>query len=231
MKVIIIGGLDVTRTDFITYMKKKCESLQDHNIISNQKKILQVHASSGHKNAIDEILSKEEIQNKLIDMKAANEVKALQKFKKKLSNQPDYTSYGYNHVQYADTLSLIDDLLIIDSLFQNADFNKRRQYITLIDSVREKNGNVYLFSKLHESGHQLDLYSGIAAVLRAPLVEYENQIDSLITSNEVNVFHVPSYFNNNNNNNNDNDDDDDDDINNLLDESTQEAMRAMGLLL
>lgn len=225
MKVVIIGGLDVTRTDFIAYLKRNCESLQDHHIIRNQKKILQVHASSGHKNAIDEILSKEEIQNKLTDMKAASEVKALQRFKKKLANQPDYTSYGYNHVQYADTLSLIDELLIIDSLFQNADFHKRRQYITLIDSVREKNGSVFLFSKLHESGHQLDLYSGIAAVLRAPLVEYENHIESVI-SNNINVFRVPSYSNDNSFDVND-----DNNNNDGLDESTLEAMRSMGLIL
>ena len=226
MKVIIIGGLDVTRTDFMNYMKKNGESLQDVNITRNQKKILQAHASSGHKNAIDEILGKEEVQSKLSDMKAAGEVQALKKFNEKLSKDPDWACYGYNHVQYADVLLLIDELLIIDSLFQNADFNKRRQYVQLVESVREHGGKVFLFSNLHVSGQKLNLYSGIAAVLRAPLVDYEFESDA--TSNQSNVFRVPSYSAQSNLRDDSDDDDNDDDE---LDEQTQEEMRSLGLLL
>ena len=225
MKVIIIGGLDVTRTDFINYMKKNGESLQDVNITRNQKKILQAHASSGHKHAIDEILGKEEVQSRLSDMKATGEVQALKKFNEKLSKDPDWACYGYNHVLYADVLLLIDELLIIDSLFQNADFNKRRQYVALVESVREHGGKVFLFSNLHVSGQKLNLYSGIAAVLRAPLVDYEIPSEASSNQSDLNVFRVPSYQSNLV----DSDSDDDNDLE--LDERTQEEMRSMGLLL
>lgn len=225
MKVIIIGGLDVTRSDFINFMKKNSESLQDVNIIRNLKKILQAHASSGHKHAIDEILGKDEVQSRLSDLKATGEVLALKKFNEKLSKDSDWACYGYNHVHYADVLLLIDELLIIDSLFQSADFNKRRQYVSLVESVREHGGKVYLFSNLHVSGQKLNLYSGIAAVLRAPLAEYELP-ETFSNQSDTNVFRVPSYSGQQNVGDYDDDDDDDE-----VDERTQDEMRSLGLLL
>ena len=40
-----------------------------------------------------------------------------------------------------------EGLLITDELFRNIDFNKRRRYVDLVDSVKESGGEVRLFSR------------------------------------------------------------------------------------
>jgi protein pelota len=62
-----------------------------------------------------------------------------------------------------------------DKLFRVNNVGKRRKWAALIEGVREGGGEVLLFSSAHVSGGALDQLSGIAAVLRFPLPELEDQ--------------------------------------------------------
>ena len=52
-------------------------------------------------------------------------------------------------------------------------FNLRKKYVSLSDSVRQHGGQVCLFSSMHVSGQQLDNFTGCAAILRFPLPDID----------------------------------------------------------
>ena len=52
---------------------------------------------------------------------------------------------------------------------------QRTAYAQLVDGVRESGGDALIFSGAHVSGEQLDQLSGIAAILRFPLPDLEDQ--------------------------------------------------------
>jgi protein pelota len=58
-------------------------------------------------------------------------------------------------------------------LFRNSNVSTRKKYVTLVESVREHGGKVYIFSSMHVSGQQLQQVSGVAAILRYPLPDLE----------------------------------------------------------
>jgi hypothetical protein len=97
-------------------------------------------------------------------------VRALERFYSMLSLDPDRAAYGYQFIKHADEHLAVDELLVSDQLFKSADVRTRKQYVQLVESVREHNGKVYIFSGMHVSGEQLGQYTGIAGTLRFPLV-------------------------------------------------------------
>ncbi|KAJ1949426.1 Translation factor pelota, partial [Dispira parvispora] len=123
-------------------------------IFENKFKFVLVHCSSGHKHALQEVLDDQAVQSKLADTKAARETRALDEFYKLLNDNPDRAYYGYDHVVKASENGAIDQLLITDELFRAADVKTRRQYNSLVESVREYGGKVLVFSTLHVSGER-----------------------------------------------------------------------------
>lgn len=65
-------------------------------LIENKSKFVRVHASSGHKHAVEEILSQPAVQSRLADTKASEEIRALATFFDMLKKDPDRAYYGYN---------------------------------------------------------------------------------------------------------------------------------------
>jgi hypothetical protein len=86
-----------------------------------------------------------------------------------LGTQENWVCYGYSQVLLADEYLLIHELLITDTLFKSSDLLTRQKYIKLIEEVKSHGGIVHVFSSMHTSGEQLNLLTGVAAILRAPL--------------------------------------------------------------
>ena len=45
----------------------------------------------------------------------------------------------------------------------------RNRYVDMVEAVRARGGEALIFSSMHESGQQLNLLTGIAAILTYPL--------------------------------------------------------------
>ena len=105
------------------------------------------------------------------------EIEILNKFMRMIDTNPDKAYYGYNHVLQANEQLAIHSLLVTDGLFRNPDVKIRKQYVSLVESVRENGGDVYVFSTLHVSGIQLQQVSGVAAILRFPLPDIIDEHD------------------------------------------------------
>lgn len=93
--------------------------------------------------------------------------------------------YGPDHVALAASRGAVGTLLISDELFRASDFEVRKRYVSIVEDVREKRGEVLIFSSMHESGQrrhrtvtelrlltmhtELNQITGIAAILTFPL--------------------------------------------------------------
>mmetsp|Transcript_106145 Transcript_106145/g.158804 ORF Transcript_106145/g.158804 Transcript_106145/m.158804 type:complete len:149 (-) Transcript_106145:17-463(-) len=110
---------------------------------------------------------------RMSDTKVAKEVEVLNKFMRMIDTDPDRAYYGYNHIARAHEQLAIDSLLVTDELFRASSVKTRRQYVDLVESVRENGGKVYVFSSMHISGQQLQHVSGVAAILRYPLPDLD----------------------------------------------------------
>lgn len=162
-------------------------SLKEDNspIYRNKAKFVRVHASSGYKSAIEEMLGSPEIMSKLTNVKAIDEVRALKNFVETISTDPDRACYGFKEVQRANEQLAIDDLLITDQMYRCDNFDERNKYVALMESIKANGGKVFHFSSMHVSGEQLNNYTGIAATLRFPLPDLDLDEEELTNQQQA----------------------------------------------
>ncbi|KDP23304.1 hypothetical protein JCGZ_23137 [Jatropha curcas] len=174
IRCAVIASPGFTKDQFHRYLLLEAERRQLRSIIENKSRIVLVHASSGYKHSLREVLDAPNVMNMIKDTKAAQEVRALDDFFDMLSNDPARACYGPKHVEVAHERMAVQTLLITDDLFRNADIPTRQKYVNLVNSVKDSGGNVHIFSSMHVSGEQLAQLTGIAAILRFPLPDLED---------------------------------------------------------
>lgn len=173
VKCVLIASPGFVKDQFYEYMFQQASKTDNKTILDNRSAFVLVHSSSGFKHALKEVLADPAIANKLADTKAASEIKCIDQFYSLLMTDPNKAYYGLKHVQKANEAQAIDTLLISDKLFRCNDVAQRKMYVELVDSVRDFGGDVKMFSSLHPSGEQLDQLTGIAALLRYPMDDIE----------------------------------------------------------
>ncbi|KAF5397579.1 Pelota mRNA surveillance and ribosome rescue factor [Paragonimus heterotremus] len=184
VKCIILASPGFVREQFFDYLIQTAVKQDKRVFLENKSKFVLVHSSSGHKHALKEVLADTNILSKLANTKAATEVTALNDFYQMLKVDQSRAFYGYKHVKTAADAFAIDTLLVSDALFRSRDLEERRRYVALVDSVKEDQGTVRIFSSLHVSGEQLNQLSGVAAILRFPIPEPTSESDSDSSANE-----------------------------------------------
>ncbi|KAK9464539.1 hypothetical protein V1512DRAFT_268184 [Lipomyces arxii] len=150
-------------------------------ILKSKSKFLLVHCASGHMHALNEVLRSPEVLSQLADTKFAKESATLEKFFEVLNEGDEFGGsrawYGPRHVAAAVERGAVKTLLISDRLFRSDDVKIRKQYIDMVEQVKAQGGEALVFSSLHESGKQLDQFTGIAAILNFPVPELEDMTD------------------------------------------------------
>lgn len=174
VRCAVIASPGFTKDQFHRHLLLEAERRQLRPIIENKSRIVLVHASSGYKHSLKEVLDAPNVMNMIKDTKAAQEVRVLKDFFDMLSNDPDRACYGPKHVEVAHERMAVQTLLITDELFRNADIPMRKKYVNLVNSVKGSGGTVHIFSSMHASGEQLAQLTGVAAILRFPLPELED---------------------------------------------------------
>ncbi len=204
IKAIIIGSPGFLKDDFYKYMIDRATQEDKSLLIKNKHKFVTTHVTSGHKKALDEIYENKNLHDQLADVKAVAEMRALSAFHSMLTKDEYRACYGKDHVLLANEYTAIQSLLITDQLFKAPDPIVRAMYVKLSESVAERGGEVHIFSVMHGSGKQLEMYTGIAAILRFPVqLDEADDIVANVKYHEETIFN-PSNNNNDNHNNNDN---------------------------
>lgn len=176
VKAVLLASPGFVNSDFFAFLNAEAQLKEDKPLLQNKAKFVLCHSSSGHKHALEEVLTQPGIQARLSDTKAVGEVQALGDFFAMLSAQPDRAHYGFNHVRVAAEHDAVETLLMSDSIFRGRDFLARRQFVDLVESVKAKGGRFLCFSSLHVTGEKLHQLGGVAAVLRFPLeIEMEEE--------------------------------------------------------
>ena len=184
VKCILIASPGFVKDHFFDFMIASAVKNEIKVLIENKSKFLLVHSSSGFKHSLKEVLADPIVQSKLSDTKAAAEVKSLEKFHQLLGTEPDRAYYGLKHVEKANEFQAIETLLISDTLFRSKNLEERKHYVDLVDAVRANDGDVKIFSSLHTTGEQLDQLTGVAAILRFPVPQVEEEVESTSSGEE-----------------------------------------------
>lgn len=175
IKCLVIAGPGFAKDGFKAFLDAEAQRKEARPLLLNKSKILVTSASTAYTQALKEVLSAPGIANQIKDTKAAAEVAALSDFMAMLANDPSRAFYGPGHVAAAHELGAIQTLLISDSLFRTSNVPRRRRFVQLVEEVEEGGGKVLVFSGAHTSGQQLTQLTGIAAILKFPLPQLEDQ--------------------------------------------------------
>jgi len=154
IKCVLVASPGFVKDQFLEYVLAQALKTDNKVLLENKGKFLLVHASSGFKHSLREVLADPTVTAKLADTKAAGEVRALEAFYATLQTEPDKAFYGLKQVEKANEAQGIQVLLISDALFRGCDVPTRRRYVNLIEGVRDSGGEVKIFSSLHVSGER-----------------------------------------------------------------------------
>ncbi|SOV75171.1 PelOta protein homologue, putative [Plasmodium sp. gorilla clade G3] len=177
IKCIVLGGPGFFKNDFFTYLYEKSDMKNDKNILTLKNKFLIVKTSNIFKNSLNEILNDENMKKQILSLKVVSHVDILNKFYKIFEKNEDKICYGPDEVKYASKINAIDSLLITDKTFRSCDVKTRKEYVQVVQHVKNTGGQVYIFSDNHTSGEQLNSLTGIAAILKFPIFYDINQAD------------------------------------------------------
>ncbi|KAF8111791.1 hypothetical protein N665_0072s0005 [Sinapis alba] len=174
VRCVVIASPGFTKDQFHRHLLLEAERRELRAITENKSRILLVHANSGYRHSLGEVLSDPKVIKMIQDTKASKEVNALKDFFTMFDKDPYRACYGPKHVEFAHEQKAIQTLLITDELFKNSDVQKRKKYVDFVESVKQLGGEAFIFSSMHVSGEQLAKHTGIAALLRFPLPDIDD---------------------------------------------------------
>lgn len=166
VKCVIVASPSFFKDDFLKYMLEEAAKGDMKTITGNKHKFLAVHSSSGYLHEIDAIMKDKAVQAQIADTKAFQDVAAMENFIRMLAVDFDRVTFGLNHVEAALDRGAVEQLLITDELFRSSVVSERQRYVRLVEQVKASGGQVFVFSRMHQSGERLAGMTGVAAILR-----------------------------------------------------------------
>lgn len=118
VKCVLIASPGFVKEQFHEYMFQQAVKSDIKVLIENKSKFMLIHASSGFKHSLKEVLQDPSVLAKMSDTKAAGEVKRLEAFYTMLQFEPARAFYGKKHIQKAVDAQAVETLLISDNLFR-----------------------------------------------------------------------------------------------------------------
>ncbi|WVQ82415.1 mRNA surveillance protein pelota [Cryptococcus sp. DSM 104549] len=169
LKAIVIASPGFTKDAVYEYIFQQATLTSNKALLASRSKWLKVHSNTSHVHGLVEALKAPEVAKMLAGAKFAREGLGLDKFHKMLATDELRAWYGPEHVALAVDRGAVGTLLISDDLFRSSDPATRTHYVQMVEAVRARGGEALIFSSMHESGQQLNLLTGIAAILTYPL--------------------------------------------------------------
>ncbi|KAI0638111.1 eRF1 domain 1-domain-containing protein [Trametes polyzona] len=169
LRAIVIASPGWVRDAVYDYILAEANRTSNKPLLAARNKFIKVHVNSPHVHSLVEALKSPEIATQMKETKFAREGMMLDKFFKMLASDENRAWYGPDHVALAADRGAIGTLLISDELFRASDAAQRKRFVEMVEDVKNKGGEVLIFSSMHESGQQLNQLTGIAAILTFPL--------------------------------------------------------------
>ncbi|THH14883.1 hypothetical protein EW146_g5511 [Bondarzewia mesenterica] len=157
LKAIVIASPGWVRDAVFDHIMAEATRTSNKALLAARPKFMRVHVHSPHVHSLVEVLKSPEIVAQLKETKFAREGIMLDKFFKMLGSDEQRAWYGPDHVALAAERGAIGTLLISDELFRASDPVLRKKYVQLVEDVRNKGGEVVMFSSMHESGQHVEV--------------------------------------------------------------------------
>jgi protein pelota len=184
IKAMLIASPGFIKDEFSDWFWAEATRTENKMLLGNRPKFLMAHSSSGFKHSLKEVLADPTVLAQLQDTKAYAETKALEEWTDMLSENPHRAVYGLQFCKAANTQQSIDYLMVTDDLFRAADQRVRQTYVDLVEECEANGAVIHYFSSLHVSGEALSKMSGVAAMLRFPVVNLDELVQSAADGHE-----------------------------------------------
>jgi len=175
LRCLLVAGPGFTKDALVGYLHAEAQKRELRPLLEARGKFITAHASSAYKHALQEAMQEPAVASRVKDTRASAEIGALDAFFMQMSVDSSRAFYGPGHVRAAHELGAVQTLLLSDALFRTSDPAQRKGWVELVEGVRAGGGQAHVFSAAHVSGEQLGQLSGVAAILRFPLPELEDQ--------------------------------------------------------
>ncbi|ESS30382.1 putative Pelota [Toxoplasma gondii GAB2-2007-GAL-DOM2] len=181
VKCVLIAGPGFMKDEFLEFLHREAVKRGCKDFISRKQMFVTASASTAHKQALTELLADPSVMALLENTKAVRHAQRLQEFYRLLnrtletstgSDKRNLTCYGPGQVATAVDVGAVASLLITDGLLRSSDTAERRRFLRLVEEVERTGGEVLTFSDQHTSGEQLNMLSGVAAILKFPIDDF-----------------------------------------------------------
>lgn len=178
VKAVVLAGPGNVRVRVFDKLKsidqhEKSEALRKA-VKQNLYKFACIQTSSTFKSSISEIMKDKTGAKLLEDTKAVKEVKKLEEFYEIFMKNSNMAVFSEAEVRFANELGAVRSLLVTDGLLRAKNFHTRKRIGKLVEDIKGKGAEVFVFNEDHDSGSKLKDITGIAAILR-----FEIDVDSI----------------------------------------------------
>jgi protein pelota len=139
--------------------------------------VVLAHSSSGEKQTLAEIISDPAVRQKMSDLQFSQDLVVLDEFFRVLSEDDRRAVYSLVDVETAANQQAVQVLLISDSMLRNRRITDRQRVAEIIKTVKVNAGEVRKISSVHVAGARLEQLSGIAALLRFPIYDLQEDAE------------------------------------------------------
>ena len=169
IKCVVLGGPGEIRTEFYNWLQKHVVQVHDQATQAALKTFVNVGTKDIHRDALNGLLTDDQVKRKIANTKCAQHAKAFDDFQKMIANDETRAVYGPVHVEEAVDRGAVSHLLLMDRMFKCDDVKERKKWVTLVQTVENMNCEVLIYSSKHVTGEALEKgYGGLAALLRYP---------------------------------------------------------------
>jgi protein pelota len=185
VKSLLIASPGFTKDQFFEY-------LQSHKPAwFSQEKVILAHASSGEKIALTDTLADPLVKQQLSTAKFTQDMDSIEEFFLVLSKEPNRAVYCLKDVETSARQQAVQSLFISDSTLRKHKVSDREKIIEIIKSVKQNGGTVSTLSSIHVAGERLNQLSGIAALLRFPIYDLQENDEDEAEEDEIEFVEMP----------------------------------------
>eukprot|EP00672_Neobodo_designis_P016573 CAMPEP_0174829058 /NCGR_PEP_ID=MMETSP1114-20130205/1700_1 /TAXON_ID=312471 /ORGANISM="Neobodo designis, Strain CCAP 1951/1" /LENGTH=418 /DNA_ID=CAMNT_0016062797 /DNA_START=80 /DNA_END=1336 /DNA_ORIENTATION=- len=177
MKVILFCSPGHVREEFINFLNAEAQRADANPALKafmqERQKFCTVKTSSGLRHSLQEALLDPQVQQRMASARVASDIAVFNAFQAMMASEPDRAVYGPDVVFAAMGDNVIDTLLLSDELLRSPNPIERHLYTEMASDVAEFGGAVQVFSSVGVAAEQLRALTGVAAILRAEMPQYE----------------------------------------------------------
>ena len=166
-KCVVVASPGFTKDEFGDYMTDQVNNNVKgyENIKQNLKKFVYVHASSGYKQSLEEVLKKPNIKSLIKSTKCSEESTVMERFNEVLGKEMDKAFFGLPAFEIACQKNAIDTLIFTDNFLRKISPTTRKHVSMKIKQLKGDGVKICKMSSQHVTGEKIDSFGGIVGIL------------------------------------------------------------------